>query len=107
VKVFFQDRVSQTICPGWLRTTILLISASCVAKITGVSHQRLAIFGEFFCCNSYLTCDVTMFIIISEEKKEKTTTTTKPLCKKQKKKKKNPVTFWAYVLTCFISSLFI
>jgi hypothetical protein len=27
---------------GWLRTTILLISASWVAGITGVSHQRLA-----------------------------------------------------------------
>jgi hypothetical protein len=27
---------------GWLRTTILLISASWVARITGVSHQHLA-----------------------------------------------------------------
>jgi hypothetical protein len=26
--IFFLDRVSQTICPGWLQTTILLISAS-------------------------------------------------------------------------------
>jgi hypothetical protein len=26
-------------CPGWLQTVILLISASWVAKITGVSHQ--------------------------------------------------------------------
>jgi hypothetical protein len=25
---FFQDRVLRTICPGWLLTTILLISAS-------------------------------------------------------------------------------
>jgi hypothetical protein len=25
---FFQGRVSQTICPGWLRTTVLLIFAS-------------------------------------------------------------------------------
>jgi hypothetical protein len=25
---FFQDRVSRTICQGWLRTVILLISAS-------------------------------------------------------------------------------
>jgi hypothetical protein len=24
---FFQDRISQTICPGWLPTTVLLISA--------------------------------------------------------------------------------
>jgi hypothetical protein len=32
--VFFQDRVSRTICRGWL-----LISASWVGRITGVSHQ--------------------------------------------------------------------
>jgi hypothetical protein len=35
---FFWDRVSQTISPGWLQTSILLISASWVARITGVSH---------------------------------------------------------------------
>jgi hypothetical protein len=34
----FQDRVSQTICLGWLRTVILLMSASWAARITGVSH---------------------------------------------------------------------
>jgi hypothetical protein len=38
----FWDRVLWTICPGWLRTMILLISASQVARITGVSHQHLA-----------------------------------------------------------------
>jgi hypothetical protein len=36
----FQDRVLQTIGPGWLPTAILLISASWVARITGVSWQR-------------------------------------------------------------------
>jgi hypothetical protein len=36
---FFRDRVSKTICRGWLRTAILLISASWVAGITGVGHQ--------------------------------------------------------------------
>jgi hypothetical protein len=36
---YFWDRVSWTICPGWLRTPILLISASWVAKITGRSHR--------------------------------------------------------------------
>jgi hypothetical protein len=36
---FFQDRVSQTICSGWLQTTILLISASRVARITGMGTQ--------------------------------------------------------------------
>jgi hypothetical protein len=39
---FFQNTVSQTICPGWLQTMILLISASWVARIIGLSHQHLA-----------------------------------------------------------------
>jgi hypothetical protein len=39
---FFWDRVSWTIYPGWLWTVILLISASWVARITGVSHWCLA-----------------------------------------------------------------
>jgi hypothetical protein len=34
--------VSQTICLGWLWTVILLLSASWVARITGVSHQHPA-----------------------------------------------------------------
>jgi hypothetical protein len=38
----FQDRFSQTICQGWLQTSILLISASWVARITGMSHQHWA-----------------------------------------------------------------
>jgi hypothetical protein len=32
-----------TICLGWLWTVILLISASWVARITGINHQRLAL----------------------------------------------------------------
>jgi hypothetical protein len=36
---YIWDRVSQTICPGWLWTTIFLISAYWVARITGVSHS--------------------------------------------------------------------
>jgi hypothetical protein len=39
---FSRDRVSQTICPSWLQTVILLVSAHQVARITGVSHWRLA-----------------------------------------------------------------
>jgi hypothetical protein len=35
---YFQGRVSWTICLGWLWTVILLLSASWVARITGVSH---------------------------------------------------------------------
>jgi hypothetical protein len=38
----WRDRGSQTICPGWPWTSILLISASQVARITSVSHQRPA-----------------------------------------------------------------
>jgi hypothetical protein len=38
---YFPDRVLWTICLGWLWTTILLISASWVAGITGVSRWRL------------------------------------------------------------------
>jgi hypothetical protein len=38
----FQDRVLQTVCPGWFPTEILLISASWVARITGVSHRHPA-----------------------------------------------------------------
>jgi hypothetical protein len=36
---FFQDRVSWTICRGWLQTAILLISAFWVARITGMSYS--------------------------------------------------------------------
>jgi hypothetical protein len=35
---FFGIRSHELFCPGWLQTAILLISASWVARITGVSH---------------------------------------------------------------------
>jgi hypothetical protein len=38
----FEIRVLWTICPGWLQMAILLISASWVARITGVGHRHLA-----------------------------------------------------------------
>jgi hypothetical protein len=41
----FQDSVLQTICLAWLQTSILLISASWVARIIGTSHLRW-----LFCC---------------------------------------------------------
>jgi hypothetical protein len=44
---FFWDRVSCTICPGWLWTTVLLISASWVARITGMSHRHPRPFSVF------------------------------------------------------------
>jgi hypothetical protein len=40
---YFRDRVLQTICPGWIWTMILMISASWVARITGVSLQCQAL----------------------------------------------------------------
>jgi hypothetical protein len=49
---FFQDRVSWTICPGWLRTVILLISVFWVAKITGMSLCHLA--ENYFLLSCYL-----------------------------------------------------
>jgi hypothetical protein len=42
----------QTVCPGWPSTTILLISASQVAGITGVSHWCLAMNVNFVKCFS-------------------------------------------------------
>jgi hypothetical protein len=38
----FRDRVSWTICPGWLWTSILRISVSWVPRIIG--HRHLVIF---------------------------------------------------------------
>jgi hypothetical protein len=45
---FFWDRVLWTVCLGWLWTTILLISASWVARITGVSHGCPALILSVF-----------------------------------------------------------
>jgi hypothetical protein len=46
---YFQDMVSWTICPSGPRTWILLISASQVARIIGVSHLCLP-WGFLFYC---------------------------------------------------------
>jgi hypothetical protein len=43
---YFQHSISQTVCLGWPWTEILLIAASRVARITGVSHQHLATSAE-------------------------------------------------------------
>jgi hypothetical protein len=43
---YFGDGVSHTICLGWPRTLILFISSSQVARITGVSHQHLALLAN-------------------------------------------------------------
>jgi hypothetical protein len=51
---YFQDRVSWTICLGWLWTSILLISASWAARTTGMNHRCLATI--FCCCCCFLQC---------------------------------------------------
>jgi hypothetical protein len=53
---FFQIRSCKLFALGWLQTTILLISASCVVRIIGMSHQCLA----------------KVILLISEAKSEKT-----------------------------------
>jgi hypothetical protein len=49
---FFRDRFSWTISPGWPQTSILLISASWIAVITGMSHGCLALPFAFGCSQS-------------------------------------------------------
>jgi hypothetical protein len=46
VRVFW-DRFLWTICPGWLQTVILLISASWGARIRGMYHRYPACSGYF------------------------------------------------------------
>jgi hypothetical protein len=56
--IFFWDRVCWTICPGWLRTMILLISASWEARIIGVSHRHPENFRFLF-----VSCSSNIFIL--------------------------------------------
>jgi hypothetical protein len=51
VIILEMGRVSRTICLGWPQTAVFLISASQVARITGVSHFHLS------CC--FLFCFIT------------------------------------------------
>jgi hypothetical protein len=46
VMVFFKIGSHGTICPGWLRTLILLMSASWAARIPGLSQQHLTVLGS-------------------------------------------------------------
>jgi hypothetical protein len=52
---FFQD-ILWTICLGWLQTVILLISASWISRIAGVSHQCPACVGYFWGKFSWTVC---------------------------------------------------
>jgi hypothetical protein len=47
---YFGDGVSVTISLGWPETSILLISASQVARVSGVSHQHLADSDQIYMC---------------------------------------------------------
>jgi hypothetical protein len=49
---YFEDGVWWTTCLGWLGTLILLISASQVARITGMSHCHWAFFLTCFVAKS-------------------------------------------------------
>jgi hypothetical protein len=51
---FFQGTVWQTNCLGWLWMEILLISASRVARITGVSYWHWAVFCFFETSSHYV-----------------------------------------------------
>jgi hypothetical protein len=42
-----KEEVSQSICPGWPRILILLISISEIVRITGVSPVTLSLTMEF------------------------------------------------------------
>jgi hypothetical protein len=64
--VFFGDGVSRIISPGWIQTVTLLISASQVARIIGVSH-RLLVASLFFetetCCVAQIGFDSLIFLL--------------------------------------------
>jgi hypothetical protein len=68
---FFWDRVSWTVCLGWLGTLILLISASWVARITGVSHWCLTwlCFLDVDYWNWYCSLDYTVRSCLKKKKK--------------------------------------
>jgi hypothetical protein len=60
---YFGDGLLRTVCPGCPKTTILLISASQVARITGMSHQHPAthLFYFFIVCLLFLECKLTEY----------------------------------------------
>jgi hypothetical protein len=66
--VFLRDRVSRTVCLGWLWTVILLISASWVARIIGVSHQCPAHYWFLLgkCCTTWAIMPFLFALVIFE-----------------------------------------
>jgi hypothetical protein len=61
----FWDGSHGTICPGCLWTTVLLVSASWVTRITGVSHRYLAV-GFMLRRKSYHMKNESRWVIWSE-----------------------------------------
>jgi hypothetical protein len=47
-QLLVEIRVSRTFCLGWLQTSICWISASQIARITGMNHQHLAHLWNFW-----------------------------------------------------------
>jgi hypothetical protein len=60
---YFWDRVLWTLCHSWLRTLILLISASWV-RITGMNYWCLAPSGLFFFKFNFIIFTLTSVYII-------------------------------------------
>jgi hypothetical protein len=67
VKGFFKMSSHGTICPGWLWTMIFLISASWVARITGVSYsaQHTPIFNILIIMFRELTMNVYSLVTLT------------------------------------------
>jgi hypothetical protein len=67
----FQDRVLQTSCWSWLATAILLIPASWIARITGMSHWhpvKISYSFLLYCkCNCFLNFSWRLFIVSVEK----------------------------------------
>jgi hypothetical protein len=63
----FGDGFSQNIYPGWSQTLILLISASQVARITGMSHWHLAVECFYKCLSTiwrFFFCEVPIQVFL-------------------------------------------
>jgi hypothetical protein len=72
---YFGEEVSQSIYPGWPQTLVIPISASPIARITGVSHRHLAgssfsflwvisSFSLALCCESNGCSYVSLFLAL-------------------------------------------
>jgi hypothetical protein len=58
---YFWDKISQTICPGWLQNMTLFISASWITRITSMSHQHLPVLRFLKCIFIAQRCFIMTF----------------------------------------------